>query len=112
MVKLTFSNQKKADKFVHSAWVLIILNCFDGIATYIGISLILITEANPIMSQLDPTNILLIKILLSAMLAVFILHYPIKQFSNRVKYLLGFANICYVGVFVFHIYWIGLSMGI
>lgn len=92
------------------AWMLVILNSLDGIATYIGITLLLISEANPLLTNLDPLAILMIKLFLSTIFAVFILKYPFQQFGNSVKYLLSFANACYLGVFAFHLFWIGMSI--
>jgi len=91
------------------AWLLVILNCLDGIATYVGISLFIISEANPLLALLDPYYVLMIKLYLSTLLALFILQHPIHQLGRGFKYLFGCANICYVGVLVLHIYWISLS---
>jgi len=92
------------------AWLLVILNSLDGIATYIGITLLLISEANPLLTRLDPLMILMIKLFLSTVFAVFILKYPFQQFGNSVKYLLSFANACYLCIFAFHLFWIGMSI--
>ena len=95
---------------VGSAWLLVILNSLDGIATYIGITLLLISEANPLLMKLDALTILMIKLFLSTVFAVFILKYPFQQFGNSVKYLLSFANVCYLCIFAFHLFWIGMSI--
>ncbi|MGE6489101.1 DUF5658 family protein [Paenisporosarcina sp. NPDC076898] len=92
------------------AWLLVILNSLDGIATYLGITLLLISEANPLLTRLDPLMILMIKLFLSTVFAVFILKYPFHQFGNSVKYLLSFANACYLCIFAFHLFWIGMSI--
>jgi len=95
---------------VSSAWLLVLLNCLDGIATYVGISLLIITEANPLLAELDPFYILMIKLYLSTFLAVHILHSPKQLFGRGFKYLLSFANVCYLLVFASHVFWIGLSI--
>jgi hypothetical protein len=95
---------------ISSAWLLVLLNSLDGIATYIGISLSIITEANPLLVELDPFYILMIKLYLSTFLAVHSLQHPVQLFGRGFKYLLSFANVCYLLVFVAHCFWIGLSM--
>lgn len=92
------------------AWTLVILNGLDGIATYIGISLFLITEANPLLAEFDPFIILLIKLYLSTFLALYILQHPIQKFGRGFKYLLSVANVMYVCVFATHVFWIGMSI--
>jgi hypothetical protein len=94
---------------VSSAWLLVLLNSLDGIATYIGISLLIITEANPLLAELDPFTILIIKLYLSTFLSIFILQHPMQMFGKGFKYLLRFANMCYLLVFSSHVFWIGLS---
>lgn len=98
------------DKMVGWAWLLVVLNSIDGIATYVGITLYIISEGNPLLAKLDPFNILMIKLYLSAFLAVFILQHPVKLQGIWFRNLLRFANVCYVGVFVSHIFWIWLSL--
>ena len=95
---------------ISSPWMLVLLNCLDGIATYVGISLLLITEANPLLAGLDPFYILMIKLYLSAFLTAYILQHSMQLFGKGFKYLLSFANVCYLGVFVTHVIWIGLSI--
>jgi hypothetical protein len=95
---------------ISSAWMLVLLNSLDGIATYVGISLFIISEANPLLAELDPFYILMIKLYLSTFLAMHILHHPKQLFARGFKYLLSFANVCYLGVFSTHIFWISLSM--
>lgn len=97
------------DYMVSSAWLLVLLNSLDGIATYVGISLLIITEANPLLAELDPFTILIIKLYLSTFLSVFILQHPMQLFGKGFKNLLRFANICYLLVFSSHVFWIGLS---
>ena len=50
------------------AWLLVALNSLDGIATYVGITLLIISEANPLLIKLDPFTILIIKLFLSTFL--------------------------------------------
>lgn len=95
---------------VSSAWLLVLLNSLDGIATYVGISLMIITEANPLLAELNPFTILIIKLYLSTFLSVFILQHPMQLFGRGFKNLLRFANMCYLMVFSSHVFWIGLSL--
>lgn len=95
---------------VSSAWLLVLLNSLDGIATYVGISIMIITEANPLLAELDPFTILIIKLYLSTFLSVFILQHPMQLFGRGFKNLLRFANMCYLLVFSSHVFWIGLSL--
>ena len=110
MTTLFLLNEAIGGQMISSAWMLILLNSLDGIATYVGISLLIITEANPILAELDPFNILMIKLYLSTFLTVFILQHPLQLFGRGFKYLLSFANVCYLGVFASHAFWIGVSM--
>lgn len=110
MTTLNISNKNKGDKMVGWAWLLVVLNSLDGIATYVGITLLIISEANPLLIKLDPFTILIIKLFLSTLFAVFILKYPFQQFGKSFKYVLSFANVCYLSVFLFHIIWIGMSV--
>jgi hypothetical protein len=104
------SKKTLGDKMVGRAWLLVILNSLDGFATYVGITTYIISEANPLLAKLDPFNILMIKLYLSTFLAVYILQHPVHVLGRWSKLLLSVANVCYFGVFVIHIYWIGLSI--
>lgn len=95
---------------ISSPWMLVLLNSLDGIATYVGISLLIITEANPLLAELNPFYILMIKLYLSAFLTAHILQHRMELFGRGFKYLLSFANVCYLGVFSTHAFWIGLSI--
>jgi hypothetical protein len=78
----------------------------DGVATYYGIKASLIFEANPLMTHWNPLSILLVKIFLSTFLVAIVLGYPVFTVNKFIKNLIVFANVCYLGVFGLHIYWI------
>ena len=87
-------------------YLLVSLNVIDAIATYYGISASLITEANPIIAQFDALSILLIKIFLSILLFIIVLRIPKLNDNKTIRNLLIVANVCYLGVFCMHVYWI------
>lgn len=86
--------------------LLVLLNIIDGVATYYGISASLISEANPLMAQFDALSILVIKIFLSTLLFFIVLGNPKLSDSKNIRDLLILANVCYLGVFSLHVYWI------
>lgn len=87
-------------------YLLVSLNVIDAIATYYGISASLISEANPLMAPFDALSILLIKIFLSILLFIIVLRIPKLSDSKTIRSLLIVANVCYLGVFCLHVYWI------
>lgn len=88
------------------AALLVSLNVIDAVATYYGISASLISEGNPLMTQFNALSILLIKISLSTFLIIIVQCYPKLSDSSFIRNLLILANVCYIGVFCLHVYWI------
>lgn len=89
-------------------YLLVSLNVIDAIATYYGVSASLISEANPLMAPFDALSILLIKIFLSILLFIIVLRISKLSDSKTIRYLLIVANVCYLGVFCLHVYWISI----
>ncbi|MBU0903914.1 MAG: hypothetical protein KKF57_01915 [Firmicutes bacterium] len=87
-------------------YLLVSLNVIDAVATYYGVSASLISEANPLMASFDALSILLIKISLSFLLFILVLRIPKLIDSKIIRNLLIVANVCYLGVFCLHVYWI------
>ncbi|SFA89699.1 MULTISPECIES: DUF5658 family protein [unclassified Bacillus (in: firmicutes)] len=91
---------------------LALVNLIDGIVTFIGLHLNVITEANHLMAVVydnSPFLFMLIKIFLSACLLVFV--FKIKL--NRTKLLLSlvmFASVAYSFTLSLHVYWILLYL--
>ncbi|MGE6369558.1 DUF5658 family protein [Planococcus kocurii] len=87
-------------------WCLVILNFFDGMLTYIGLSFGVINEANPLLVSLSPLALLGIKILLSCCLFSFLFTPFIEIQSRTWRYTLFFANLLYSGVLLLHLMWL------
>ncbi|WP_442853677.1 DUF5658 family protein [Bacillus sp. CHD6a] len=87
---------------------LLLLNIFDGVATYFGLHFQLINEGNPLMESLyetSPSLFLLFKLGVSAILLFFIKH-NLKLKSNLLKVVCLTAVCGYSIVTVLHMYWI------
>ncbi|WP_096153442.1 MULTISPECIES: DUF5658 family protein [Bacillus] len=87
---------------------ILLLNVLDTIATFIGLHLGLITEANPFMAFLyetEPVLFVFVKLLLSLCLLLFILLKKVPT-SNLVKVLSVLALISYSSVSLLHLTWI------
>lgn len=89
-------------------WTLVILNVADGCLTYWGLLAGAIEEANPLLSPLPPVAIFMIKLLLSACLAAFLLTPLIRLKSRRWRYSLLAVNVLYLGILALHITWLTL----
>lgn len=88
--------------------LLLILNLFDAIATFIGLKVNMIEEANPMMAALykkDPFLFIAVKASLSFFL-LFLLHYVKEIRSMIVKYISVAAVIGYGAVAGVHMFWI------
>ncbi|WP_078379748.1 DUF5658 family protein [Sutcliffiella halmapala] len=88
-------------------FTLLILHLFDTSATFLGLKLKLVEEANPLMHHLyekDPLLFLVVKLGFSFLLLLFILK---KEFVSSiiVKYISVVAVICYSLVFGIHVFW-------
>lgn len=82
---------------------LYVLNLLDLIFTYIGLRLMFIEEANPIMAyfyEVSPLSFILIKIIV-----VFLGIFAISRIYNKswVKHSVSILNLIYVLIFVLHI---------
>ena len=87
-------------------WTLGILNVFDGMLTFFGLSLGYITEGNPLLSSLSPFAILTIKLFLSLCLFSLLLT-PFIAIRNRYwRYLLLSANVLYSMILILHASWL------
>lgn len=87
---------------------LALLNIFDGLLTYIGLSLGLIEEANPLMrfiSDIGPIYFLLTKLLLSALLYLVIYLGKLPE-HNLIKSLSSVGVIFYTFVIGLHVIWV------
>ena len=89
-------------------WTLGILNIFDGILTFIGLTFGYITEANPLLSSLSPFFILTIKLLLSLCLFGLLFTPFISIRSRHWRYLLMSANVLYSMILFLHAGWLTL----
>jgi hypothetical protein len=89
-------------------WTLGILNIFDGLLTFIGLTLGYITEGNPLLSSWSPLNILMIKLLLSLCLFSLLFTPFISIQSRSWRYLLLSANILYFMILFLHTVWLVL----
>ncbi|WP_407946492.1 DUF5658 family protein [Planococcus antarcticus] len=87
-------------------WSLVILNFFDGLLTYIGLSFGVINEANPLLVSLSPLALLGIKILLSFCLFSFLFTPFIEIQSRMWRYALFFVNLLYSGILLLHLLWL------
>lgn len=89
-------------------FLLVVLNLFDALATFFGLRLNLIEEANPVMSSLyqrDPYLFLMVKGMFSIMLIFLILYRkPIR--SLLVRYLSFAALAGYCMIAGIHMMWI------
>jgi hypothetical protein len=90
---------------------LAIVNIIDGIATFVGVSLGIIEEANPIMKFLfhvDSELFLGIKLGLSFLLIAMFYHIKTSK-SKLLKNLVILASISYTVVCIEHIYWVSVN---
>ncbi|MBT2582908.1 DUF5658 family protein [Planococcus sp. ISL-109] len=89
-------------------WTLVILNGADGFLTYWGLLAGAIEEANPLLRSLTPLTIFMIKVLLSACLASFLLTSLVRLQSRFWRYFLLAVNVLYFGILALHITWLTL----
>lgn len=87
-------------------WSLVVLNFFDGLLTYIGLSLGAITEANPILASFSPLAILMTKLLLSLCLFSFLYTPFVRIQTRRWRYSLIFVNTLYSFILLLHLFWL------
>ncbi len=87
-------------------WSLIILNLLDGVLTYLGLSLGVITEQNPLLATLTPLAILTTKAALSLCLFSFLFTSFVRVESRFWQWSLLFANGLYAYVLLLHSYWL------
>lgn len=86
--------------------LLVIFNLLDGIFTFVGLSLGVIEEANPLLVNFPPHVILLIKIVLSFFLSVLLLFgFPQSKISLWTVIFIIITAL-YLSVILLHIYWI------
>lgn len=88
--------------------LLLVLNLFDAIATFIGLKGNMIEEANPMMAALykrDPFLFLGVKASFSFLLLI-LLHYVKEIRSMMVKYISVAAVLGYGAVVGIHLFWI------
>ncbi|CAG9619253.1 DUF5658 family protein [Sutcliffiella rhizosphaerae] len=88
--------------------LLLILNIFDGVATFYGLSFKLIEESNPLMRSLYETNphiFITLKLGLSLLLIYFIKSKKLLT-STVLKSFTIIAVACYSFVCVLHLYWL------
>ena len=87
---------------------ILILNVLDTIATFIGLQLSFIKEANPFMAFLyetEPALFIIVKLLLSFCLLLFIVAKKVPT-SNIVKVICVIAFLSYSSVSLLHLKWI------
>jgi hypothetical protein len=90
---------------------LVFINIIDGVATFVGLSLGIIEEANPIMRFLfhvDSELFLGVKLGLSFLLIAMFYHIKTSK-STLLKNLAILASIFYTIVFIEHIYWVSVN---
>lgn len=100
--------QKEASLMKKLLILLLVLNLFDAIATFIGLNLNMIEEANPMMAglyQKDPFLFLGVKAFFSFFLLI-LLHYVKYIRSLLVKYISVAAVLGYGAVAGVHLFWI------
>ncbi|MFE7060996.1 DUF5658 family protein [Sutcliffiella sp. NPDC057660] len=88
--------------------LLLVLNLFDAVATFIGLNLNMIEEVNPMMAglyQKDPLLFLGVKAFFSIFLII-LLYYVKDIRSLLVKYISVAAVLGYGTVAGIHLYWI------
>jgi hypothetical protein len=101
-------NEKEARMMKKLLILLLVFNLFDAIATFIGLKVNLIEEANPMMAALykkDPFLFLGVKASFSFFL-LFLLHYVNDIRSMLVKYISVAAVLGYGAVVGVHLFWI------
>ncbi|WP_226667510.1 DUF5658 family protein [Metabacillus litoralis] len=87
---------------------LALINLVDAHLTFIGLSLDLIEEVNPLMRalyEMSPVYFLFTKLLLSALLYLVIYFDKLPRF-RLIKIIGGFGACLYTGVMVLHIGWL------
>ena len=87
-------------------WSLIILNFLDGLLTYTGLSLGVITEANPLLASFSPLALLIVKLLLSLCLFSFLYTPFVRIQSRKWRYILAFVNMLYSFILLVHFFWL------
>jgi len=89
--------------------LLIFLNIFDGVATYVCIKIGFIKELNPIMADIIEgwLSTLIFKITLPTILILWLINHLQKQNMTKfkvAKFLIVFTSIIYGGVSLLHIF--------
>ena len=85
---------------------IMLLNIFDGIATFIGLKYKFYKELNTFLRiayEINPLLFLLIKVILPTILVILLLNKISNDLSNITKLVIFFSNIIYVGICVYHI---------
>ncbi|WP_059172569.1 DUF5658 family protein [Bacillus sp. FJAT-27445] len=88
------------------AYLLAVLNFLDGAATYAGMKVDLIHEANPTLSSMPPGTILFLKTILS--LALFYLIKKVNLAQPVFRLIIIVGNSLYSSIVAMHLYWMSL----
>lgn len=89
----------------NSLILLMFLNIFDGIATYIGLKLGFYIELNKILSFIYKYNnqmFLIIKVIIPTMILLILISRA-EEMSKPAKFLAYLTNILYIGISIYHI---------
>lgn len=89
-------------------YLLAALNFMDGIATYAGMKALLINEANPLLNNMPPGIILIVKLGLSLALLYLIKRIDLKK--PIFKIFIGAGNCLYLIIAAMHVYWISFIL--
>lgn len=86
--------------------ILMLLNIFDGIATYIGLKKGFYIEENVILDyiyQYSSVMFIMIKIVLPTIVLLILMTIVGKKVTNLIKGMLYFSNTIYLFLFIYHI---------
>lgn len=86
--------------------LLIFLNLFDGIVTYIGLELGFYVELNNLLNIIYKTSqnlFIFIKIIIPTIILITLCKISIKNISSITKMFILIANITYIMIFIYHI---------
>lgn len=101
---------KQSTPLKTSVCTLGILNIFDGMLTFFGLTFGHIMEGNPLLSSFSPFSILMIKLLLSLCLFTLLFTPFISIQSRYWRWLLISANMLYFIILFLHARWLILMI--
>lgn len=97
--------------------LLIFLNAFDGIATYVGLRLGFYIELNKFLDlvyEYSSSMFIIVKIIIPTLILLILMEKIKVKISKFTKTLICLTNIIYIGIFIYHVclYILAISLAV